>query len=501
MDRSHHLWVVIRLPHFALESIVNRAEHSAAKPVVLHHKQRIYLANEFALRYGIQLQMSTTQARALIPELHCILRDEKKERAMFNDLYAQFYAITPHIHPIVLPQQRVAEYAFGLEVSSCLQLFHGWPALLDKIQHALSQLPYQSIIACAHSWEAAWLLTWSTQHSPIHLDQSTWLAHINQLSIRYLLPFPKAIEKLHSIGFANLGDLWRQIELKQHDTSFAALRKRFGREFSHYLQQVFCPPKHAAKPHFQPEEFFSDYLEFEYPANNVEWVLHACEPLLQRLSLFLQKKQKQTQHILWHLHGLDHKKKTIHIHTHSASSQWPLLLELSRIHFEQQELPFAVDMLELECNQLHGLNKKVTDLFGPQDATTNEESLEKLNTKIASRLGQTCVYTLSALDEHLPEKTQQKKMPLEPTKPFNTPVYTLRPTWLFDPPNAIQHKNSRLYWHGYLNIVHGPERITGQWWEKPEERDYFLALREDFIRCWIFYERMGKVWYLQGVFS
>jgi len=82
-----------------------------------------------------------------------------------------------------------------------------------------------------------------------------------------------------------------------------------------------------------------------------------------------------------------------------------------------------------------------------------------------------------------------------------------RPLWLFDPPRQVHAEE--------LEILYGPERIQGSWWQtgKPQQhtsqhdesvavmsRDYFVARHRLGAECWAFVDAHDR-WYLHGYFS
>ncbi|MCH1487982.1 MAG: hypothetical protein L7S59_03325, partial [Pseudomonadales bacterium] len=107
-----------------------------------------------------------------------------------------------------------------------------------------------------------------------------------------------------------------------------------------------------------------------------------------------------------------------------------------------------------------------------------------------------------------------------------------RPAWLLQTPEPLKEKNKCLLFNNKrLHLIKGPERIQCDWWSNKDSRDYFIAglanksahlkktssINEDLnhriiinshehVGCWdsfywIYYDRIKKVWYLQGEFS
>ena len=53
---------------------------------------------------------------------------------------------------------------------------------------------------------------------------------------------------------------------------------------------------------------------------------------------------------------------------------------------------------------------------------------------------------------------------------------------------------------GSLAMI-GPERLSGEWWEEPYDRDYFEVLTEGGGLFWLFYDRLARQWFLHGIFD
>src|SRR5690606_26132512 len=95
---------------------------------------------------------------------------------------------------------------------------------------------YRFEFGLAHTAAAAWLLSW--QQHPVCDDdkRSVFIQRLQQTPIHLLASNEIIINALDKTGFNTLGDVIKQI---QH-SSLDALRKRFGTEFSDYLQDVLA---------------------------------------------------------------------------------------------------------------------------------------------------------------------------------------------------------------------------------------------------------------------
>ena len=52
-----------------------------------------------------------------------------------------------------------------------------------------------------------------------------------------------------------------------------------------------------------------------------------------------------------------------------------------------------------------------------------------------------------------------------------------------------------------VRLRFGPRRLSGGWWEKPFDRDYFQVATSERGLFWLFRDRLENRWYLHGVFD
>lgn len=435
-------------------------------------------------------------------------RNPKLEQLALQQLAQCCY----HFSPYVETQTRSSEPGLLLELSRCLKLFKGAQALTRGLFKQLQAQGFQFKYGMAHTSAGAWLLSW--QQHPICDDDARdiFIKRLQTIPVHLLQSNQKIIDALDLTGFNTLGDVIKQI---QH-SSLAPLRKRFGSELSSYLEDVFAIESKQqqaslfskpARP-FQPKVYFCEHMQVDYPLENIELLKPVMESLLQKLQQFLNKQQLQSQNIVWRLFDIHQNSEAIEVNTcrlhqqdHKAS--WQLFLDLSLIQFENRPLPFAVDTVELLCEKLEAL-KATTGLLAFTGTTKNtNEQLQITLARIKARLGDNAMYKVSYRAHHMPEKSVER-ITLE--QKSNTvlnaeQLLAKRPGWLLKTPQRIQTRKDRLFWQGELELLEGPERIEGYWWEEYCARDYFIARREDKLKLWVYQDLHNHQWYTHGIFA
>lgn len=490
------LWLALRFPHLPLEALGYSADEKQS--IVVEEQHRICAASVGALNAGIQSGGKASAVHALT-ETRVLARQPEHESQALQRLAAWAYSYTPYI-------QRYGDDCLLLEVSRCLRLFGGIEALCSTLQTSLDNRPHEYRVGLAHSRQGAWLLSHRSASNPHHSkeisdkdSQQSFMAEIARMPLDYLNAFPQARDDLQKMGLKTFGDV---LQLPLHE-----LGKRFGQEFSQWLNEL-CGKQTEALPLHQPEEKFSASVSFNHAISEIKLLEIPAEHLLQEFVEYLVKHQQEAQQVDWYFYSPQGQVHTLSIGTERIHNQWQLLLDLTRIRLEQLQLYFEVERLELRCDKTTPVVSRSQQLFEQVDAFSDQqvqEDAEAMVARLQARMGSASVYQPGLRSEHIPEKQHGRVFPFskkaiseeQPMPSGKAP----RPCWLFQKPHRISRKGNHLFWKGALQLVQGPERIEGKWWEHRSVRDYFIAERDDHVRYWIYHDWMDDSWHAQGVFA
>lgn len=511
---SPPLWLAVYGLHWPLRALLGAQPASqvkeAAQPYIVADQQWVCACNAAAQALGVSVGMPSAVAAALVNQ-PLLKRNHKQEAELQQALCEACYSVTPYVLSAnelmgTRGNSLAVQAGVALEVSSCLRLFNGLEGIVQQVRKRLHALNIDAYWAWAHSAEAAWLLS-RQQAVPYTLAPAGALAPKAALAALYALPIEAAapleddIERLLAMGFSTLGELcstastWRAIKKRLSITSMDYLEALLGCEAQGALFQ-------ARPVYYQQELSFSEGIDAEYPISAIEWLQTLIEALLQRLTVFLVKHQCQVQHLRWRLYNIAHEHHTLDIHLERLFSDATLAADITRIHLEQQGLPFEVDRLELHCQSLQPLQIENHTLWA-EPSQQNREALARLNAKLQSRMGDTAFYKVSCCDELLPEACVQK-IPVQEQASSHLPqgiTQKYRPMWLLEPPEKIHRRNGQFYWHGQLEILSEAERIQTQWWLQAAARDYYIARRDDQQLLWLYHDMHRDDWYVHGVFG
>ena len=503
-NHQARLWLALRFSALPLNALGFTSE--VLQSIIVTEHQRVICSSVSARDAGVVEGMDMTTATLLtVCDVHH--REPDLEVQALKQLSAQLYQFTPHIE--IFRCSVTAQSGLLLEISRCLLLFSGVVALSARIFDHLSNSLYEFEYGLAHSEKAAWLL--SFQHYAITGDENKniFCERLKKIPVQLLYEYPQVVASLESTGFVTLGDIAKQIEAH----SISSIKKRFGVYFANYICDIFVIEQNFQQASlfnkpintYQPSEFFQESLQFDYPVNQLDQLKLPMENMLHSLGSYLRKRQLQCKQIEWTLYDIYHHYERITIRFDNPQTEAKLLYQLTYIQLEQRQLPFAIDTLELSCNESGPLQNSSQLLDFNQTGRGDKRTHNFATTaaKLKARLGDAAILKLSYCDSYLPE-VSNITLPLAEKCNQNVPALhriALRPVWLLAVPLLIERRSQGLYWQGYMRLIVGPERIQGNWWDIPAARDYFLAQRHDNLRLWVFLDLHKHRWFVQGIFG
>jgi len=310
------LWLCLRFSQLPLQCL-SRTE---VQPVVVMVRQRVVCANDCATALGIRAGMGSATVQALTEHdaAQLLERDESAEQRCLQQLCCWAYGITPSLFTW-------HQDCLQLEIGSCLNLFQGLDSLLAKVADGIGSRGYSVHYGLAATPKAAWLLSFAPADEALGTTRPL-TERLAPLPLALLDAFPAAVDSLRRAGLHTLGDI---LALPP-----AALGRRCGEEFTHFLQQLLGQ-REDRQVDYRPPASFSDEYWFGYEVKANAELLPAVQLLLQSLCAFLRSTQLQTTEICWQLIGIDRTLREVSVRSASSHSDWKNWHQLTGICFEQ----------------------------------------------------------------------------------------------------------------------------------------------------------------------
>ena len=471
------LWLCLRFPQLPLQC----QTVSEAQPIVVLARQRVLRANDCAASLGIQEGMAAATVRALAggESLQLLSRNQDAEQRGLQQLCCWAYGITPTLYPW-------RGDCLQLEIGGCLALFRSLDALLHTVHCGIELRGYRVEAGLAPTPKAAWLFSFTAEGLTGNTED--WRERLKPLPLTLLDEFPKEVAALHRAGLQRLGDILALPE--------AALGRRCGKTFVHWLRQMLGQETDL-QPDYHPPEQFSDQHWFGYEVKTSTELLPAVRQLLQALCGFLRQTQLQTEEIEWQLVAIDRRVQCLQVRSSSRHSDWENWYQLTQLQLERLQLRTGIEGLALECRQLLAGRSASIDLFSPHN---QREPMQALLDRLRNRLGLQAILSIGCRDEHLPELALHVSSEASAGNSAAQPG-ARRPFWLLPEPQPLRREQEQLHWQGLLQLVAGPERIEDNWWQEPVSRDYYIARGSRGQYYWLFHDRLRGQWYIHGLFA
>ncbi len=489
------LWIAVYLPELSLQAHARGAlGHMQEVSLVISDgvssRPHVHAANTCAHKAGITSLMPVAAAQARVAALIVVPRETAKEQQTLYEIATWLSQFSP----MVCPEKSGA----SLEISATLRLFGGIGVLANRVRGGIKSLGLQGIIGIAPTPLAAYLLARASHvmtgvrmcREPAQLRER--LADIPLV----LFDWPHDIvQPLSALGLVRVKDLLLQPR--------SGLRRRFGDQVLEDLDRALGQSADPREPHRVPEDF-SSHTDLLFDIIDAERLFIPISMLLHQMEGFLRARGAAVNEIvldLKHNNKLNTRHEFGSRHPLRNAQEW---LRLIRERLTAQPFPEAVVALKLSALRLVAFQQLNESWLPTADA--HQEKWQSLIERVASRLGDKSVFSISESSDHRPEYAWQADIDRSRKKTARAVHIAQRkprPLMLLTEPRALVTISGAPQHHGALALLAGPERIDTGWWDgRPVARDYFVAKNPQKEICWIFRDyRHGKKWYLHGYFS
>jgi protein ImuB len=528
-SRPRELWLAIHLPELLLDSLRDAVQALPGQPPVaivdLERSGKVVRACEARVHAaGVRTGMSINAALALVPGLHTLARDARRERQLLEAVAQRGVRFTPRVS--LEPPDGVL-----LEVRGSLRLFGGARQLCARLQHELTDVLGATTRLAITPTPLASL--WFARTGPLG-SRPVFVRHRDELAAR-LAPLPLActrwsarhIELLDTMGVRTVGDC-----LRLPRDGFA---RRFGHDTLALLDRATgrVPEPRAA---YAVAERFAARRELEPEIGDTARLELALQPLLDELCQFLRERGRGVQAIEVQLRHRDFPVTRVRLRfVQPIGAQPQRMAGLLRERLARLVLPQAVRNVRLLSGPLIDLHADAIELFA-HDRREAGENLPQLVERLRARLGNAAVHGIECVPEHRPEAAWRAIEPAleqrsvrrqsrrrsgatamqaraasvpapaasstagertQSADAVRAEAHQRRPLWLLEVPEPCEVER--------LVLEEGPECIESGWWDGHDvARDYYVARNTQGSRLWVFRNRReasGPRWFVHGWFA
>jgi protein ImuB len=194
----------------------------------------------------------------------------------------------------------------------------------------------------------------------------------------------------------------------------------------------------------------------------------------------------------------------------SAAGLLPILRDRLAFEIQMRPFPAAVTALSVEVLETVPGRASQKDFFQSREQEA-AEALEAVTGRLVVQLGDRAVFAARSVERHRPESGWQAvplgsaparatgatagDLPERPLRLLAQPILLREAVrgFLRDPQGKVFRTTT---WDG-------PERISGEWWKSPFQRDYFRVVTESGQKLWVYSEAGGRpgIFHLHGYFD
>ena len=480
-------------PEFALQHLVRERPELQGGAIVIHAggggKARTCAMSDSALRAGIRVGWSLPQARARFPTLLCLPRDEAGEKRSMEAIAEALGWVSPR-----------TVWKEGdcllLNLGGTAHLHGGEEALARGVEASLQSQGVRARGAVADRPATAQAMAGHGGGDFTIVPPGEDRAALGGLPICALNEDARIVTALTAVGIHHLRAV---AALGEHE-----MARRFGDAGVRIHQKSRGVWQEVLSWH-RSQAPLRERMDLPDPCLALEGLAFALRSLLIRLEGRMQGRGVAT--VGWSLE-LEMDVGVPHVESFRLSCPQrgaSVLLAMARHRLQHVRLPEPVVAIAVWTEGVQAFAGSQENLL---DGTARGgEPLHALLGRLSAALGTEAVHSLQPADSHRPESAVSRR-PFQPTdrsagggRPAG-----VRPTRLLQTPESLSFSSDGrgVFWRGRRRLIDhmGPvERLCGEWWDRPFQRDYHVLTLAEGGRWWIYRDgRLGE-WRLHGFFE
>ncbi len=440
------------------------------------------------------------------------------------------------------PRVTLQDEAVLMELAASVRLFGGMRALRERLDAEAAELGVRQV-AWGPNGLSALAFARAEQKGLSGMRQTTLLAdHLDALPMHVLSASWPHQTTLAHIGCRTLGDVRRLPR--------GGMARRFDKHLLQALDQLYG---HAPEAHVwvQLPEVFEQRLELPFRVDDASALVFGARRLLLQLAGWLAARHSGVTVFTLHwLHDTMRARGTqpgdaLTVRTAEPTRQMEHLSRLLAEHLAHVTLEAPVCELRLSADEVHALTEVSASWLPDDPRTAGSEPLPLVLERVSARLGPDKVVRPHLQEDHRLEWMCQwqpvaeapagplqvrepaamwKPVPRKRTRsdkrsrPSSSPSSSIghggdlpQPSFILAEPLRLLVRHHRPHYQGELQLLMGPQRIEGGWWDRDVNanqhrnvmRDYWVAFSEHAGLLWVFQTRLQTepAWFLHGHFA
>ncbi len=488
----------VLLPMLPLQILLRQKPHWNGAPVAVVDDDgpngRITHLNTLARKSLLRIGMRQTVARDLLPSLHTAVVSSEEASEVGRELITSLQTFSPRVEAIDHAG------AFHVDPEGLRRLYGGHRNWATSIHRYLWARHWRNSVTVGFHRHRALAVAMTRSGVTVLESAAEEREQSNKTPLREFGLPGEICESLKALGIETLGDFLVM--------PAGELHSRFGASTS-TLHDLFAEDMQLPiQPHAFDEPARISF-QVDPPDEDQNRLLFAIKGALHSLLHQVRARGKAVQSLELSFHLERASLHQEHIEPAAPTLDLMLMLELIRLRLVglgEVRLQGAVEEVELLANTVSSHAEQVA-LPGHQPHRDMRAAHRALD-RIRAAYGEHSVTKARVREAHLPEASFRWE-PIRharlseqnggrPIASMIRRVYA-RPKPL--PPRRPKEPEAgpSLAKNHAIEHMYGPYRVSGGWWKRLVERDYYYAETDHGDLLWLFYDRPRKRWFLHGV--
>jgi protein ImuB len=480
---------------FPLQIVLRSKPHWRGAPVAVVDDEgpngRITHLDALAEKARLRIGMRQCVARDLVPNLHTAVVSPSNIEEVRQELLSALQTFSPRVE--ALPEGGT----FSIDPEGLRRLYGGYRNWSTCIYRYLRARHWTSSVVVGFHRHRTLAVAIASRGVTVLESTAAERNKSDQTPLGLLGLKGELCESLGALGVETLGDFLRLPGNELH-TRFGVDASALHDRFQDDLQLPIQP--HAF------DEPSSISFQVDPPDGDQTRLLFAIKGALHSLLHQVRARGDAIEAL-----DLTLRLERAPLHEERIESASPtldlmLLVELVRLRLGEVDLRGAVEEVELLAHTVrtHGEQAALPGHQPRRDMNAAHRALAR----IRAAYGEQSVTRASLRDAHLPEASFRWE-PIQrarvgghgaapPVSSMVRRVYA-RPKPL--PPKRPNEPEAGpcLARDQSIEHMYGPYRVSGGWWKRLVERDYYYAETDHGDLLWLFYDRPRQRWFLHGV--
>ncbi len=501
-DRGGALFACVDLPDLPLQILRRDRPDFVGHPLAVVAEDRpeapLTHVDAKASRLHLSTGMRYGAARNLVPALRAGPISAERITRIVEELVIALQTFSPRVEPDL---ERPG--TFYVDPSGLGRIYGDPRTWADAVQGYLKGRGFVASVVIAHGRFAAFAIARTTGGARVLADPRATRRRLEAVPLAALGLSPRLRDDLAALSVRTIGDLLR--------LPAGELKSRFGEETG----RLQAAAAEEAQLPIQPRAFDEPIevsLEIDPPDDDHARLLFGIKGALHELLTNVRSRALVLGALHLKLHLEDGHTHAERIEPATPTRDAMLLLDLVRLRLGDTTLPAAVERLTLvaETARPEGDQLAMFRLGPRRDLAAGERALAR----VRAAFGEGSVTRPRLRDAHLPEArfawepadrlrlSKTDEAAREPTGDSAPPLMRRvlsKPRPLSSRDASDPSAGPMLDDGDAVLRLFGPYRISGGWWVRKVERDYYYAETASGELLWLYWDRPRKRWFLHGM--